>query len=99
MHYLLIYDLSPDYLDRRGEYRTEHLHLAWKESEKGNLLLGGALQDPADRALLLFTGNSPSAAEKFAENDPYVKNGLVKNWEVRPWLTVAGDQASSPVKP
>jgi len=25
MHYLLMYDLSADYLERRGEFRNEHL--------------------------------------------------------------------------
>ncbi len=98
MHYLLIYDLEPDYLERRGEFRTEHLALAWEAAKSGSLVLGGALQEPADKAILLFEGDSPESAEKFAENDPYVKNGLVKSWEVRPWMTVVGDQASSPVK-
>lgn len=98
MHYLLIYELEPDYLERRGEFRTEHLSMAWKAAEADELLLGGALQDPVDKAVLLFQGNSPKVAEKFAKNDPYVKNGLVTSWEVRPWTTVVGDQASTPVK-
>lgn len=98
MHYLLFYDTSPDYLERRGEFRSEHLALAWKAHENGDLILGGALQDPADRAVLLFKGDSPKAAEEFAKNDPYVKNGLVTKWEVRPWITVAGDDAVNPVR-
>ncbi len=98
MHYLLIYDLSDDYLERRGEFRTEHLQLAWHASNNGDLLLGGALQEPSDKAFLLFTGDSPKAAQEFAENDPYVKNGLVKKWDVRPWMTVVGEQAASPVR-
>jgi uncharacterized protein len=99
MHYLLIYHLNPDYLDRRGEFRTEHLALAWKAHYSGSLTLGGALQDPADKAYLLFTGDSPEAAEQFAKADPYVKNGLIEKWEVRPWMTVVGDDAAMPVKP
>ncbi len=98
MHYLLIYNLAPDYLERRGTYRNEHLDLAWKAHERGELLLGGAVQEPVDTAILLFQGDSPEAAERFAEADPYVKNGLVTNWEVRPWMTVVGDGAASPVK-
>ena len=61
--------------------------------------MGGALADPVDRALLLFKGEAASVAEAFAKSDPYVTNGLVKSWSVRQWLTVAGDQASNPVKP
>lgn len=98
MHYLLIYHLNPDYLERRGEYRNEHLALAWEAAESDGLLLGGALQDPSDQAILLFEGDSPEAAENFAKKDPYVKEGLVKKWEVRPWMTVVGDRAASPIK-
>ncbi|TVQ65583.1 MAG: hypothetical protein EA360_09055 [Balneolaceae bacterium] len=98
MHYLLIYDLSPDYLERRGEFRNEHLKLAWEACEKGDLVLGGALQEPADQAYLLFKGDTPEAAEAFAKADPYVENGLIVNWRVRPWMTVVGELAESPVK-
>jgi len=99
MHYLLIYTLQPDYLERRGEFRDEHLKLAWSAHQSGNLILGGALKDPSDRAVLLFKGESPAAAKSFAESDPYVKHGLVKSWEVRPWHTVVGDDPFQVVKP
>lgn len=97
MHYLLIYELVDDYIERRAEFRDEHLSLAWKSHKQGNLVLGGALNDPADSAVLLFKGDSPEAAEEFAKNDPYVKNNLVKKWSVRLWTTVVGEDASTPV--
>jgi uncharacterized protein len=99
MHYLLIYDLAPDYMERRGEFRKEHLALAWEACERGELILGGALSEPVDGAVLLFDGSSPEVAERFATVDPYVKNGLVTRWHVRPWTTVVGKAASSPVRP
>lgn len=99
MHYLLIYDLSPDYLERRGAFRAEHLKLAWEASDRGELVLAGALAEPADNAVLLFRGDSPAAAERFAAADPYVRNGLVTRWRVRPWTTVVGPDASTPVRP
>jgi len=98
MHWLLLYDLAPDYLERRGEFRGAHLELAWKAVERGDLLLGGALGDPADGAVLLFRGDSPVAAEHFASIDPYVKNGLVRSWRVRRWNTVVGETAAAPVR-
>jgi len=98
MHYLLIYELSDDYLERRGEFRDNHLQLAWDAHNNGDLLTVGALQNPADKAYLLFEGENDDAAKQFAETDPYVKNGLVKNWSVRPWMTVVGNMASNPVK-
>jgi uncharacterized protein YciI len=98
MHYLLIYDLAPDYLERRAEFRKDHLGLAWKASERGELILGGALADPVDQAVLLFKGASAEVAERFVAADPYVKHGLVKQWRVRPWTTVIGETAASPVR-
>ncbi|HZY05577.1 MAG TPA: YciI-like protein [Anaeromyxobacteraceae bacterium] len=99
MHYFLWYELGPDYLARRGEFRPEHLKLAWEAVGRGELALGGAVGEPVDTALLLFQGDSPDAAERFARADPYVKNGLVARWRVRPWTTVVGPGAATPVRP
>lgn len=99
MHYLLIYELAPDYLKKRGVYRDEHLKLAWESQNSGELILGGALQDPSDQAYLLFNSDSPAVAEEFAKQDPYVKNGVVANWTVRPWMTVVGDEPAKKVYP
>ena len=99
MHYLLIYELSPDYLERRGEFRNEHLKLGWEAQQRGELVLAGPLVEPADRAVLLFSGASPEAAGRFAKGDPYVLNGLVREWRVREWNTVIGDDAFNPVRP
>jgi uncharacterized protein YciI len=99
MHYLLMYEVGPDYLERRAAFRGEHLRLAWEAHARGELILGGALADPVDGAILLFQGDSPAAAEAFVAADPYVRQGLVRSWRVRPWTTVVGDGASSPVRP
>ncbi|HSZ61554.1 MAG TPA: YciI-like protein [Terriglobales bacterium] len=99
MHYLLFYEVADDYLARRAEFRDAHLEKAWKASERGELVLGGALQDPVDGAVLLFKGGSPEVAEKFARVDPYVTSGLVKRWYVREWKTVAGEDSAAPVRP
>ena len=99
MHLLLIYELSEDYLERRAAYRDRHLTVAWQSVERGELLLGGALEAPVDRAMLLFEAASPAVVEAFARADPYVTEGLVTRWEVRKWNTVAGDKAAQPVRP
>jgi hypothetical protein len=99
MHYLLQYDSAPDYLTRRGDFRNAHLTLAWEAAARGELVLGGAVGDPVEGALLLFRGDSPDVASAFARADPYVLNGLVSAWRVVPWATVAGDTASDPVRP
>lgn len=98
MHYLLTYELADDYLERRGEFRTEHLKLAWDAVERGEMLLAGAVGEPIGSALLLFTIDDPAIAEDFARRDPYVTNGLVRSWAVKKWHTVVGEQASTPVR-
>lgn len=98
MHYLLFYDVVDDYVERRAAFRAEHLALARQASERGELVLGGALANPVDGAILLFRGTSPAVAERFAAVDPYVKNGLVRSWRIREWTTVVGPGAEVPAK-
>ncbi len=99
MHWLLTYRVVDDYAARRAPFRDQHLQLAWEAHSRGELLLGGAVGDPPDSALLVFSGDTCAAAEAFAKNDPYVQHGLVREWTVRPWHTVAGERPSSPVHP
>jgi uncharacterized protein YciI len=99
MHYLLIYDVVADYVTRRAPLRAEHLALARAAVARGELILGGALANPADGAVLLFRGDSATAAEAFAAADPYVTNGLVTRWRVREWTTVVGRDAEVALPP
>lgn len=98
MHYALIYETCDNYEERRKPYRAEHLKLAWESNARGEMILGGAFADPIDGAILVFQGDSPEAATQFAENDPYVINGLIKRWYVRTWTTVVGELASNPIR-
>lgn len=90
-YYALFYNVSDDYLDRRPQFREEHLGLAREANARGELILAGALGEPPYGALLIFRTPDGSAAEDFARNDPYVLNGLVTNWEVKPWAVVIGN--------
>src|SRR5215471_11537842 len=99
MHYLLFYEVGEDYVSRRAEFRDTHLEKAWKASERGELVLAGAFANPVDGAVLLFRGDSPEVAEKFAREDPYVTNGAVKRWYVREWTTVAGEGGMTSIRP
>lgn len=93
-HYLLFYHVVRDYLERRPAFRELHLQHAERARARGELVLAGALAEPVDQAVLLFRGSSPEVAESFARSDPYVINGLVDRWEVRPWTTVVGEGIS-----
>jgi len=86
------------FVARRTPFREEHLRLAREASERGELILAGALGDPADRALLVFHAHDKSVAEEFARNDPYVINGLAARWEVQPWAVVIESASQGGVK-
>ncbi len=91
-YYALIYETVDDYVARRAEFREMHLRMAREVRERGDLVLAGAFDDPVDRALLIFRVDNKSKVEEFARKDPYVVNGLVKRWEVRPWKVVVGQE-------
>lgn len=97
-HFLLFYDVAPDYLERRGQFRSAHLEKAWASAANGHLVLGGALANTSEGAILLFKAESAAIVEEFAKADPYVLNGLVTSWRVREWNTVAGETAANPVR-
>ncbi|MGH9622287.1 MAG: YciI-like protein [Bryobacteraceae bacterium] len=99
MHYLLFYEVVDDYAAKRTRYRNQHLKLAWEACDRGEMMLGGAFANPVDGAVLFFQGDSPEVAKKFAQADPYVKNGLITRWYVREWTTVAGAGAATPIRP
>ena len=99
MHYILFYEYAPDYLERRGEHRDQHISRAKASIDRGEFFLGGAFAEPVDGAAIVFKGSSPMVAESFAKADPYVINGLVTSWHVREWTTVAGKDAENPIVP
>jgi uncharacterized protein YciI len=90
-YYVLEYDVVDDYANRRMPFRQLHLQKVRDAQARGELRLAGALNDPPDGALLVFRSDSPSTAEDFARTDPYVINGLITSWRVRPWTVVAGE--------
>ena len=90
MHYVLLYDVVDDMVTKRAPYREEHLRLIREAHARGEIVMAGAVGDPVDGALLVFRGESAELAERFARADPYVKQGLVIRWKVKPWTVVAG---------
>lgn len=93
-YFALFYEVVEDFPSRRTAFREEHLRLAREAHSRGELVLGGALTDPADRALLVFRAENRAIVDEFARNDPYVISGLVKRWEVRSWAVVIGEDRS-----
>lgn len=91
MYFALIYETVADHAQRRTPFRSEHLAVAEQAHREGRLLMAGAF-DPPDGALLVFRAERTEEVEAFARADPYVRNGLVTSWRVRPWTVVIGGE-------
>jgi len=92
-YFALLYDVVDDFTNKRTPFRPAHLKEVRESQARGQLIMAGALADPAG-ALLVFRAADKSVAENFAMADPYVKEGLVKSWAVRPWTVVVGQDPS-----
>ncbi len=90
MHYLLFYDYVENVVERRAPYREEHIKLAREAHERGELAMAGAYADPVDGAVFVFSADDPSVVDGFVRADPYVANGIVTGWRVRPWTVAIG---------
>ena len=91
MFYILYYNTVDNYIEKRKPFRELHLNYAKASHDRGELFLAGALANPADEAVLVFKCDSSKIVEDFAKNDPYVLNGLIKEWKVRKWTVVIGN--------
>lgn len=90
MHWLLTYDYVDDIATRRAPFREAHLGLVRDLHDRGVLFMAGAVGDPIDGALFVFTADDKAAVDEFVAQDPYVKEGLVTATQVRPWNVVVG---------
>lgn len=90
MYWLLFYDYSADYLERRTPFRPEHFSWCAPFHERGELLMAGAFADPADGAALVFKCDSRDTIQRFVEGDPYRREGLVTGYRIRGWTVVVG---------
>jgi uncharacterized protein YciI len=92
-YFVLTYEVVEDFANKRTPFRPAHLKEVREAHGRGELIMAGALGEPAG-ALLVFRAADKSAVEHFATHDPYVKAGLVKSWKVRPWTVVVGQDPS-----
>lgn len=90
-YFALFYDVVEDFTNRRMPFRPDHLQHVQDAHRRGELLLAGALLEPVS-ALLVFRAGDASVAADFAARDPYVVQGLVTSWHVRPYMQVIATQ-------
>lgn len=98
MHYLLTYEKAADHADREPAWQSAHRDHVFAAVDRGELQLGGPLDDPLDGTQsLLFRADSIDVVKAFAAADPYVRHGIVVHWQVRTWHTVVGNDAAEPL--
>ena len=83
MYLALTYTVADDYLERRPEFRDEHLRLARSALARGELALAGAFTDPADAALLVWSTSDRAVVEAFVEQIPMYATVPVTSWRIR----------------
>lgn len=89
-YFTLTYEVVDDFVNKRTPFRPAHIKEVREAYARGELIMAGALAEPAG-ALLVFRAAAKAIAENFAKADPYVREGLVKAWTVRPWTVVVGN--------
>ncbi len=93
--HILHYEYTDNVIEKRAPHRSAHLAYISTFQKKGSLVLGGAVGVPPTSGLLIFRSLSVDEIKRVAENDPYVKNGVVTSFEVKPYIAVVGDDAIS----
>jgi len=88
--YVLLYETAEDVLEKAPAHFGGHVARGNEFHAQGSLLMYWPFGDPRERSMAVST--SREAAVEFVENNPFVLNGVVRNWFIRAW-----DEAFVPV--
>jgi uncharacterized protein len=84
MKYVLLYTSADNVAARAPAHFAGHKARLDEFHARGSLLQVGTFEDAQrDGSMAVFT--TRDAAEEFARGDPFVLNGVVKEWEIRGW--------------
>jgi uncharacterized protein len=90
MRYVLNYRAVEDFMPLAREHGASHVARLRQFHSAGTLLMVGTLREPMNGdALGVFT--TREAAEDFVSSDPFVLNGVVESWSVRPWEDILSE--------
>jgi uncharacterized protein YciI len=82
--YVLFYESADDVLSKAPVHFAAHTARGQEYHARGSLLMYGPFGKPQEEgSMAIFT--SREAAEEFARDDPFVLNGVVRDWHVREW--------------
>jgi uncharacterized protein YciI len=89
MKYVMFYDSADDVASKAPAHFPAHRARLADFHARGALLMVGPFGDPQkEGSMAVFT--TREAAEEFAKEDPFVLNGVVRNWYVREWNEILG---------
>jgi len=84
LKYVLFDESADDVQDKAALHFPEHRAHGQEFHQRGLLLAYGPFANPQEEgSMAVFT--TREAAEDFARGDPFVSNGVVRNWEIREW--------------
>ena len=84
MKYVMTYRAVEDFMPLAQQHYPAHAARVEEFAGRGELLMVGTFDEPMDGAAMgVFT--TREAAEEFIAGDPFVRNGVVASWTVRPW--------------
>jgi uncharacterized protein YciI len=87
MKYVLFYESADNLAEKAPPHFPAHKQRLDAFHDRGELLMVGTFGDPQSQGSMSVF-RSREAAERFAEGDPFVLNGVVRDWEVREWEEV-----------
>lgn len=71
------------------EQLAEHIRTSKQLHAEGRLLMAGAFLDRPDEPLrTMGVLRTRDDAQRYAENDPFVRAGLVEEWYIRQWANI-----------
>ena len=86
MKYVVFYESADDVMTKAPLYIEAH-RARWNSYRRDGMLLAiGPFSDPREGSMCVFA--TRESAEEFVAGDPFVLNGVVKNWYIREWNEV-----------
>ena len=82
--YVVLYESADDVLAKAPVHFAAHSARGQDFHQRGLLVAYGPFGDPQEQgSMAIFT--TREAAEEFVRGDPFVLNGVVRDWEIREW--------------
>jgi hypothetical protein len=81
---VLFYESAPDVASKAPSHFPAHRARLDEFHRRGELLMVGTFANPQEEGSMAIF-RTREAAERFAQDDPFVVNGVVSTWTIREW--------------